>query len=258
MKFTVLLVAVSLIRNVLSEETTDEDLRRTEKVRLELWSRGAFDLDSSVNQMMISPMRMGPSSSVRRQVLQHKESLDCEMNGYCSPWNRFRGGAEELSHKEQTSQKIEELGVRFGLDFLEAIERNKKEHEEDCKASCEMYYCASPEAPLKSLEEVLGKATTLKSYSMGPVPPEDFAESFGYVSLMIVSSAADVSQASSDFLRFRFPLDVIKVTETAALFSATEAAEVVSGAEAEGVDKNEFKSGKYQLAGEYSTYAIWV
>ena len=48
----------------------------------------------------------------------------------------------------------------------------------------------------------------------------------------------------------RFPLDIIKVTENVPLFSASEAAEVVANAEAEGVDKNEFKSGKYQLAGK--------
>lgn len=48
-----------------------------------------------------------------------------------------------------------------------------------------------------------------------------------------------------------FPLDIIKVTETTPLFSADEAARVVSAAEAEGVDKNEFQSGKYQLAGDW-------
>jgi hypothetical protein len=47
----------------------------------------------------------------------------------------------------------------------------------------------------------------------------------------------------------RFPLDIIKVTETVPLFSPKEAAEVISKAEAEGVHENEFKSGKYQLAG---------
>jgi hypothetical protein len=46
-------------------------------------------------------------------------------------------------------------------------------------------------------------------------------------------------------------LDIIKVTETAPLFSATEAAKVIANAEAEDVDKNEFKSGKYQLAGDW-------
>jgi hypothetical protein len=34
------------------------------------------------------------------------------------------------------------------------------------------------------------------------------------------------------------------------LFSPEEAAQVIANAEAEGVDKNEFKSGKYQLAGK--------
>lgn len=51
-----------------------------------------------------------------------------------------------------------------------------------------------------------------------------------------------------------FPLDIIKVTETEPLFSAAEAAEVISNAEAEGVDKNEFKSGKYQLAGKLNDF----
>jgi tetratricopeptide (TPR) repeat protein len=37
------------------------------------------------------------------------------------------------------------------------------------------------------------------------------------------------------------------------LFSAEESAHVVANAEAEGVDKNEFKSGKYKLAGDWLT-----
>lgn len=55
---------------------------------------------------------------------------------------------------------------------------------------------------------------------------------------------------SVDFVLDRFPLDLIKVTETAPLFSATEAKDVIAKAEAEGVHENEFKSGKYQLAGK--------
>jgi tetratricopeptide (TPR) repeat protein len=49
---------------------------------------------------------------------------------------------------------------------------------------------------------------------------------------------------------YSFPLDVIKVTNEP-LFSAEEAAEVVANAEDEGVDKNEFQSGKYKLAGDW-------
>jgi len=53
------------------------------------------------------------------------------------------------------------------------------------------------------------------------------------------------------YLHHSFPLDTIKVTENIPLFSAEEAAQVISAAEAEGVDKNEFQSGKYQLAGDW-------
>ena len=48
----------------------------------------------------------------------------------------------------------------------------------------------------------------------------------------------------------RFPLDLIKVTEGTPLFSAEESAKVIQRAEEEGVDKNEYKSGKYKLGGE--------
>ena len=48
----------------------------------------------------------------------------------------------------------------------------------------------------------------------------------------------------------RFPLDLIKVTEGAPLFSAEESAQVIHQAEEEGVDKNEYKSGKYKLGGK--------
>ena len=48
----------------------------------------------------------------------------------------------------------------------------------------------------------------------------------------------------------RFPLDLIKVTEGAPLFPAEESAQVIKRAEEEGVDKNEYKSGKYKLGGK--------
>ena len=55
-----------------------------------------------------------------------------------------------------------------------------------------------------------------------------------------------------------FPLDLIKVTENTPLFSAEEAARVIEMAEAEGVDKNEYKSGKYQLGGECTWTISWT
>ena len=51
-------------------------------------------------------------------------------------------------------------------------------------------------------------------------------------------------------LQHSFPLDLIKVTEGKPLFSAEESATVIQQAETEGVDKNEYESGKYRLGGE--------
>ena len=50
---------------------------------------------------------------------------------------------------------------------------------------------------------------------------------------------------------FKFPLDLIKVTEGEPLFSAEESAQVIKNAEGEGVDKNEYESGKYKLGGDW-------
>jgi len=183
-----------LLVNV-SAERPEEDTGK-----MELWSRGAFDLeDASLLWQKQSPVR-----AARRNA-----------------WLELRGGAT-------TTSKLADLESQLGPEFAAAIEANNRDHAEDCKKSCEMFYCAEPGSPLQPLEELLeGDATTIKSYSLGAVPPEDFADEFG------------------------FPLDIIKVTEQKPLFSKEEAADVIVAAEAEGVDKNEFKSGKYQLGGDW-------
>ena len=62
---------------------------------------------------------------------------------------------------------------------------------------------------------------------VGATPPEDFAQDFG------------------------FPLDLIKVTEEAPLFPPEEAAEVIAIANGEGLEQNEYNSGKYKLGGDW-------
>jgi tetratricopeptide (TPR) repeat protein len=133
----------------------------------------------------------------------------------------LRGGASE-----NLIDTIAKLGDKFGSDFLDAIEQNTRDHESDCRLSCKHYYCAPSDAVLPPLDQILN-GTSIESYSMGPVPPEDFASDFG------------------------FPLDLIKVTKP--LFSPCEAANVIRTAEAEGVDKNEYVSGKYKLGGDWLT-----
>jgi hypothetical protein len=165
-----------LFNRALAEQSLSED------EKLDLWSRGEHNLDdySNINGFyaMKHRLRMGPVSYVRRDILHHRESPNCDLNGYC--WDQFRGGglAESLDYNQQMDLKIQEMEVKYGSAFMEAIERNKLEHAEDCMKSCELYYCSRRDEPPKSLQELVG-ATTIKSYSMGPVPPEDFADSFG-------------------------------------------------------------------------------
>jgi hypothetical protein len=180
-----ILVLVACLRSAsaTSKDTQDDD-GIVETLKLELWSRGAFAFDEKdLVRTATTFARMDPISYVRRDVLQKRNDPACEMNGYCSTVNRFRGGGQDVSTpytEEQLEQKIQEIGAgaHFGQEFLDAIEKNKKEHAEDCRSSCDIYYCASRETPLVPLDDLLGE-TNMKSYSMGAVPPEDFAENFG-------------------------------------------------------------------------------
>ncbi len=170
----ILIIMLGLLR-ASSRLEIDDDVGThglTETVKLKLWSLGVFDFD-------MEPHNVRPASYVRQEALAHRVSPNCDLNGYC----RIRGGNQDqsLNYEEHIAQKINELGLRFGPEFLAAIEKNKIEHAEDCKQSCEIYYCAHLSEPLVPFDDVIGE-TTIKSYSMGPVPPEDFAESFGYVS----------------------------------------------------------------------------
>lgn len=92
-------------------------------------------------------------------------------------------------------------------NLLVFITQNKKDHKADCELSCKSYYCAPPDVMLPSLDAILNR-TTIESYSMGLVPPEDFVSDFG------------------------FPLNLIKVTQGKPLFDAEEAAHVMATAEA--------------------------
>jgi tetratricopeptide (TPR) repeat protein len=110
------------------------------------------------------------------------------------------------------------------------ILKNQREHEQDCYISCESYYCATAgDTFSKNITEILGEGTEIRSYSMGSVPPEDFADQFG------------------------FPLDLIKVTGGIPLFSREEADFIIKQAEAEGIEQNEYRSGKYKLGGDWLT-----
>jgi len=132
-------------------------------------------------------------------------------------------GATKEHHAVRLENKLVELSAKFGKPFVDAIAQNKAEHAADCARSCELFYCA--DAANSTLWDTDG--TSFASYSFGSVPPEDFSE------------------------EFKFPLDLIQVTEGAPLFSKEEAARVIASAEDEGVHQNEYQSGKFKLGGDW-------
>mmetsp|Transcript_8466 Transcript_8466/g.18179 ORF Transcript_8466/g.18179 Transcript_8466/m.18179 type:complete len:659 (-) Transcript_8466:455-2431(-) len=240
-----------------SYRTLQNDIakRKIQQAKLDLWLRGAFDLDernlspaatdgdiSSIwdvvtdleKQAAMAPLRHRPYKDVRRRLLQ---AIELDNVGYRGQvglsdlWKNVlttRGGETgdpDESYSIRLDAKLAKLSAKFGKPFIDAIEKNKAEHAADCSRSCEIFYCADETSTTKWNGNETG--TSFVSYSFGSVPPEDFSE------------------------EFRFPLDLIKVTQGDPLFSAEESAMVIAQAEEEGVDNNEYKSGKYKLGGDW-------
>jgi len=227
---------ISALSSANKREESSDAQDQSHSIKMDLWSRGAFDLDlSPVELEMLSlaaPMRLGPVRMARYDVavsdkIRTNECLELDCDAMLNPL-KIRGGSTSLSYAGRLEEKLSELSIKLGPDFAGAIERNKREHAEDCATSCESFYCAeNNDAQQGTAWAEEHSNTTFRSYSFGSVPPEDFSEVFGY------------------------PLDLIKVTQGAPLFSADEAATVVNTAENEGLSQNQYESGKYRLGGDW-------
>lgn len=239
-------IPASAATSVAVDNQDDDYHRRIHKAKLDLWLHGAFDMSSidghaDVGDAAIvaadlemqaarAPIRHGSVREVRRR-LKRDLGLEEETDGWISLMENILGvrggdGTTKEDNASRLEKKLDELSVKFGKPFVDAIEQNKAEHATDCARSCELFYCAD-DSDTNHWDPEKRRDTTFASYSFGSVPPEDFSD------------------------EFKFPLDLIKVTEGAPLFSAAESAEVIHQAEEEGVDKNEYKSGKYKLGGDW-------
>jgi tetratricopeptide (TPR) repeat protein len=232
--------------------------QRLKAAKMDLWARGVSpDLDETVwfgknlsdqilgieawqQQYAAEPIRTARLASYR--LHHHYQQQPQQEEDFLSSWrSMIRGGGQVASTLPSSvadmEAKLRQLTQHYGSAFAQAIEQNKREHAKDCQESCQQYYCAPPSVNSTSstknqtvLEEILGTMeTTIRSYSMGAVPPEDFADDFG------------------------FPLDLIKVTMGRPLFSKQEAKRVIDLAESEGLSNNEYISGKYKLGGDWLT-----
>jgi len=201
-----------------------------------------------------SPIRLGPVSKVRREYKGGGGCIEIDCPGSSNSLLdrlglKMRGGGVASTTTTSTNtqkkmdvkqynlrlkSKINELSMKHGPEFITAIQRNEKEHAEDCETSCHSFYCKSSSDTTTTTTTTdapypLHQNTTIKSYSFGPTPPEDFAETFG------------------------FPLDLIKVTTGTPLLTPDEASDVLLLAQSEGIEHNEYQSGKYKLGGDWLT-----
>jgi len=234
---------------VLTKETTlaadsrgaDNDTYQSRilQSKLDLWLRGEFAHDSAFDgddattavnlemQAATASFRHGPIREVRRRIYRSIAGENsCKGESCLEDLFYIRGGdgfVEEYATRLE--KQLAELGAKFGQPFLDAIEKNKIEHVADCQRSCELFYCANDDGNISKVWE--STTTSFQSFSFGAVPPLDFSQ------------------------EFHFPLDLIKVTQGEPLFSAEESAQVIKQAEAEGLSKNEYTSGKYKLGGDW-------
>ncbi|KAG7359226.1 serine/threonine protein kinase [Nitzschia inconspicua] len=242
--------------------------RRLDDAKLDLWARGISpnldeivrfgnNLQDQVNGMetwQSQVAKQGPIRKARYASYHHNKKTKprqkqkqqlANKNDMMLSWiSMLHGGGDNVISSSSTAAamktKIQQLTQHYGSAFAQAIEQNQQEHDQDCQESCRYFYCApasslSPNNNNKTtqdqtLEDLIGtNRTTIRSYSMGAVPPEDFADEFG------------------------FPLDLIKVTQGQPLFSRDEAKHVIDMAESEGLSSNEYVSGKYKLGGDWLT-----
>ena len=177
-----------------------------QRLKLQLWQRGVEPCGASGCGSGTTAIETG----LQARWLAHR----------ADPILRMRGGADGCAGTscEPVAVDLDALRDELGADFSAALDRNEQDHEADCELSCRHFYCGAGDGAFDT--------STVRSYSLGPLAPEDFA---------------------SDF---EFPLDLIKVTSEP-LIAPEEAEEVVALATEDGVYDHEFPSGKYRLGGDW-------
>ena len=140
-----LLLVVAFFTNASSNASSND-----EKERFGLWQRGINDVDG------LSFYKIG----MIPQIMKYRGG-----DGGCSP--------ETLTCTQRVD--LGALKLKFGEDFTAALKLNEVEHRRDCDKSCEKFYCGDG---VGEEGKKRGGGLEYDSYSMGTVPPEDFANEF--------------------------------------------------------------------------------
>ena len=162
----------------------DDQEKRSRKAKLDLWLHGAFETANNVADLEIevasAPLRHGPIREVRQRLLHDMNLGDYHSDN--SLWDstlNVRGGDGSVQKEDvyNLDKQLQELKAKFGQPFMDAIAKNKAEHDADCKKSCEIFYCADDSDKIQ-WDQDAHSDTSFRSYSFGSVPPEDFSYEF--------------------------------------------------------------------------------
>ena len=190
MMLLVLGVACLLLatRSSVASAGDDQD-ERIRKAKLDLWLRGAFHMnDPDANnvadleiQVARAPLRHGPIREVRQRLIHDMNLGEYNSDGSWDSILNVRGGdgnVQQEDHVYNLDEQLKELSAKFGQPFIDAIAKNKAEHDADCKKSCEIFYCAADDSNKIQWDQDAHSDTSFRSYSFGSVPPEDFSYEF--------------------------------------------------------------------------------
>ena len=123
-----LVAGISLLATrVLASSINDDD--ELEQTKFDLWLRGEFSLDTTVDgllQAQQAPLRHGPIRDVRRRIARDMKLGESGINNRWDSILNIRGGGSELVEEDahvDIDKQLIELGIKFGQPFIDAIEQ---------------------------------------------------------------------------------------------------------------------------------------
>ena len=131
---------------------SSSDGGHAQRLKFEIWQRGLPECGAH---------GCSADSATDLSALQQRWMYTRSM-----PIATLRGGSDGCTGTacEPDAVDLDQLRAELGPEFGAALERNVIDHEADCEASCEHFYCGTPGSDAAPLP-----AVRTRSYSMGSV-----------------------------------------------------------------------------------------
>ena len=150
----------------LAQSSSDGD--HAQRLKFEIWQRGLPECGAH---------GCSADSATDLSALQQRWMYTRSM-----PIARLRGGSDGCAGTacEPDAVDLDQLRAELGPEFGAALERNVRDHEADCEASCEHFYCgqqggsgAAPASPKRPPELLQAQAQLLNRAVVAQLPSGD-------------------------------------------------------------------------------------